>query len=95
MLFLRVLHSRYLDIVEQFQTRHKSLKTTSIEMIIANVTYHNEFILKEPCCQDKSSKTQSRIPVASAAHTDNAGTVWGSPVRVMVKNVSALAGRRR
>jgi hypothetical protein len=59
MLFLRVLHSQYLDIVEQFRTWHKSLETTSIEMIIADVTYHNKFILKEPCCQDKSSKTPS------------------------------------
>jgi hypothetical protein len=40
MLFLRALHSHYLDIVEQFQTRHKSLETMSIDMIIAHVTYH-------------------------------------------------------
>ncbi len=59
MLFLWALHSRYLDIVEQFRTWHKSLETTSIEMIIADVTYQDEFILKEPCCQDKSSKTPS------------------------------------
>jgi hypothetical protein len=51
---------------------------TSIEMIVVDVTYHNEFILKEPCCQDKSSKTSSWIPAASAAHTDNSGTVWSS-----------------
>jgi hypothetical protein len=79
MLFLRALHSRYLDIVEQFRIRNKSLKTTSIDMIVADVTYHDEFILKEPRCHDKSSKTLSRIPVASAAQTDNAGTVWNSP----------------
>jgi hypothetical protein len=59
MLFLRALHSRYSDIVEQFQTQHKSLEMTSIEMIIADVTYHNEFILKEPLCQEKSSKPPS------------------------------------
>ncbi len=59
MLFLHSLHSRYLDIVEQFRTRHKSLKTTSIEMIAADVTYHDKFILKEPCHQDKSSKPPS------------------------------------
>jgi hypothetical protein len=79
MLFLRALHSCYSDIVEQFQTRHKSLEMMSIEMIVADVTYHNEFILKEPCRQEKSSKPLSRIPVASTAHTDNAGTVWSSP----------------
>jgi hypothetical protein len=75
MLFLCAFQGYYLDIVEQFWTRHKSLKTMSIEMIIADVTYHNEFILKEPHRQDKSSKTPSQIAAASAAHTDNAGTV--------------------
>jgi hypothetical protein len=80
MLFLRSLHSCYLDIVEQFRTQHKSLQTMSIEMIVADVTYHDEFILKEPCRQqEKSSKTPSWIPAASAAHTDNSGTVWSSP----------------
>jgi hypothetical protein len=79
MLFLCALHSCYSDIVEQFWTQHKSLKKTSIEMIVADVTYHDKFILKKPCRQDKSSKTPSQIPAASAAHTDNAGTVWSSP----------------
>ncbi len=79
MLFWRALYSRYSDIVERFWTRHKSLKMTLIEMIIVDVTYHEEFILKEPRCQDKSSKTPSRIPAESAAHADKAGTVWSSP----------------
>jgi hypothetical protein len=79
MLFLWALHSCYWDNVERFWTRHKSLETTSIDMNVANVTYHNKFILKEPRCHDKSSKTPSRIPAASAAQTDNAGTVWNSP----------------
>ncbi len=48
-IFLCVLHSCYLDIVEKLRTRHKSLEMTSIEMIVADVTYHNKFILKDPC----------------------------------------------
>jgi hypothetical protein len=54
-------------------------------MIIADVTYHDEFILKEPCRHDKSSKILSWIPAASAAHTDNAGTVWSSPFNWLSK----------
>jgi hypothetical protein len=88
MLFLRALHSRYSDILEQFRTWHKSLKMTSIEMIVADETYHDDFILKEPCCHNKSSKTPSRIPAASAAHTDNAGTVWSSPFDWLSKGYS-------
>jgi hypothetical protein len=79
MLFLLALHGHYLDIVEQFRTHHNSLETMSIEMIVAGVTYHNKFILKEPHCQEKSSKPPSQIPAVSAAHTDNAGTVSSSP----------------
>jgi hypothetical protein len=78
MLFLHELHSCYSDIVEQFWTRHKSFETTSIEIIVADVTYHDKFILKEPRPQDKSSKPPSQIPAASVAHTDNAGTVRSS-----------------
>ncbi len=79
MLFLLAFHSCYLDIVEQFRTRHKSLETMSIEMIVVDITYHDNFILKEPHCQEKSSKPPFQIPAVSAAHTDNAGTVLSSP----------------
>ncbi len=85
MLFLSALHICYLDIIEQFWTRHKYLKTMLIEMIITDVTYHNEFILKEPCCPEKSSKPPSWIPAASAAHTDNDGTMWSSPFNWLCK----------
>ncbi len=59
MLFLHVLHSRYLDIMEQFQTWHKSLKTTFIEMIIADVTYRDEFILKDLVAKRNPPNTPS------------------------------------
>ncbi len=65
LLFLRALHSCYLDIIERFGTQHKSLETRLIEMIVMNVTYHEDFILKEPCRQDKSSKIPCQIPAAS------------------------------
>jgi hypothetical protein len=79
MLFLRALHSCYSDIIEQFRTHRKSIETTSIDMIINDVTYHDDFILKKPHCADKSPKPPSPVPTAAAAHMDNAGTVWSSP----------------
>jgi hypothetical protein len=93
MLFLRALHSRYLDIVEQFWTWHKSLETTLIEMIVADVTYHDMFILNEPRSKGKSSKPPSQIPAASAAHTDNAGTVWSSPSDWLCKSYGDIGIR--
>ncbi len=78
MLFLCALHSCYSNIIEQFQTRQKSMETTSIDMIIDDVKYHDKFILKKPRA-DKSPKPPSRVPTAAVAHTNNAGTVWSSP----------------
>ncbi len=85
-LFLRALHSRYLVIVVQFRTQHKSLEMKLIEMILADVAYHDEFILKEPRSKEKFSKPPSQIPAASVAHTDNAGTVWSSPFDWLCKS---------
>jgi hypothetical protein len=79
MLFLHMLHSCYSDILEQFRTRHKSIETTLLDMIIDEVTYHDEFILKKPHRADKYPKPPSRVLTAAPAHTDNAGTVWSSP----------------
>jgi hypothetical protein len=56
MLFLWALHSCYSDIADQFRTWHQSIKMTSIELIFADVTYHDKFILKEPCRHNKSSE---------------------------------------
>ncbi len=79
MLFLHAFHSCYGDIVEQFRTHHKSIETTSIDMIVNDVTYYDDFILKKAPRTSKSSKPPSRVPTAAAAHADNAGTVWSSP----------------
>jgi hypothetical protein len=75
MLFLRALHSCYSDTIEQFRTCHKSIETTLIDMIVHDVTYHDDFILMKPRRADKSPKPPSRVPTAAVAHTDNAGTV--------------------
>ncbi len=56
MMFLRALHSRYSNIIEQFRTRHELIETTLIDMIVDDVMYHNEFILKKPRRAYKSSK---------------------------------------
>jgi hypothetical protein len=58
---------------------------TLIEMVIADATYHDKFILKETRRHEKFSKPPSLIPLTSAAHTDNAGTVWSSPFNWLCK----------
>jgi hypothetical protein len=45
MLFLRALHIRYADIIEQFHTRFKSIETASIDSIVSDVAYQDGFKL--------------------------------------------------
>ncbi len=45
MLFLRALHFWYSDILDQFLSRYKTLETVTIDSIIENARYHNEFKL--------------------------------------------------
>jgi hypothetical protein len=86
MLFLRTLHGRYSDIMEQFRTQHKSLETSTIDLIVDDVNHHDTFILKEPRCGDKSSEPLSRVPAAASGHTNNADTVWNSPFDWLCKS---------
>jgi hypothetical protein len=57
-----------------------------IDLIVDDMSYHNTFILKEPCCSDKSSKPQSQVPAAASAQTNNAGTVWNFPFNWLCKS---------
>ncbi len=80
MLFLRALHSCYVGDVKQFWMRHRAIETTSIDMIVDHVTYHNGFTLQEPRgTPDKPGKPPPQVPTAAAAHTDTTGAVRSSP----------------
>ncbi len=80
MLFLRALHSYYVGYVEQFWTHHHAIKTTSIDMIVDDVTYHDGSTLQEPRrTPNKPGKPPPRVPAAAAAHRDTTGAVWSSP----------------
>ncbi len=92
-LFLRALHSRYSDIVKQFRTWHKPIKSTSINMIVDDITYHHKFILKKARCRDKSQNQPSQIPVATVAHTNNTKTVWSSPFDWLCNHTEIRASR--
>jgi hypothetical protein len=80
MLFLCALHSCYTGFIEQLRMCHHAIETTSIDMIVDDVTYHNGFTLQEPrLIPEKPGKPPPRVSVAAAAHMDTTGAVWSSP----------------
>ena len=59
MIFIRVLHSRYSDILNQFRSRYKDLEAATVDSVVANVKYHDEFQLVD---------TKSKAGRAAPAH---------------------------
>ena len=75
MIFIRALHSRYSDILDQFRSRYKDLESASIDSVVADVKYHDEFQLVDP--KFKSSRKVG--PGASTVATDKSGKEWFNP----------------
>jgi len=72
MIFIRALHSRYSDILDQFRSRYKDLESATIESVVADVTYHDSFQLVDT---NKKSPKKSG-PGASTVAVDKAGKPW-------------------
>ena len=75
MIFLCALHTCYSDILVQFRSRYKDLDTASINSVVADVKYHDEFQLVDP----KLKNPQKGGPGALAVAIDNAGKEWKNP----------------
>ena len=73
MLFLRALHFRYSDILDQFRSRYKTLETATIKSIVEDACYHDEFKLVG------SNKKGGPTPKAANANVDRRSKEWGSP----------------
>jgi hypothetical protein len=73
MLFLCAIHSRYSDILDQFRSRYKTLKTATIDSAVADARYHDEFKLVG------SDKKGGPTPKAANENVDPRGKEWGLP----------------
>ena len=73
MLFLRALHSHYSDILDQFWSRNKILEAATIDSVVEDARYHNEFKLVG------SDKKGGPTPKAAAANIDRPGKEWALP----------------
>ena len=75
MLFLRALHARYSDLLDQFRSRYKTLETASIDSVVEDARYHDEFKLVG---SDKKVPGGA-APKAATANVDKNGKEWSSP----------------
>jgi hypothetical protein len=74
MIFIRALHLRNSDILDQFCSCYKDLESATIESVVANVTYRDGFHIVDP---KKNSRPGG--PKASNVATDKAGKTWTNP----------------
>ncbi len=72
MFFLRSLHSCYNDLLEQFFSHYKSLEGTSLDLIVADVRYQEEFQLVG---MDKKLPAAKTPKVAAAAASSLGNTI--------------------
>ena len=75
MLFLRALHSRYSDILDQFRSRYKDLEKATLDSVVEDARYHDEFKL----VGDKKTPGGRPTPTAATANVDKQGKEWPSP----------------
>ncbi len=91
-LFLRALHNRYSDLLDQFLTHFKTIDSAIINSIVEDVEYHDGFILHDWKVA-KSSGSNAKVPAASAANMDQQGTVWINLYKWLSKGLSRSGGQ--
>ena len=75
MIFIRALHSRYSDILDQFRSRYKDLDSATVDSVVADVKYHDSFQLV-----DHNKKAPKKGgPGALAVAVDRSGKEWSTP----------------
>ena len=77
MLFLRGMHSRYQDILSQFASKHKDIAVATIDSIINDAKFMDEFKLVEG--KSKPGGSSQRAPSAAAVATDKDGKEFRNP----------------
>ncbi len=79
MFFLRLLHSCYEVLLEQFWLRYKSLEGASLNSIVADVQYPDEFKLMGPDKKVPAGKTPKAAAAAASSAVDKQGNQWNNP----------------
>ncbi len=74
MIFIHALHSCYSDILDQFRSCYKDLEAGTVDSVVADVKYHDEFQL----VNTKSKAPRKGGPGASAVAVNKSGREWST-----------------
>jgi hypothetical protein len=77
--FFCSLHSCYDDLLEQFQSRYKSLEGASLDSIVVDIRYHNEFEFVGSVKKALAPKGPKAMAAAAPPHVDKQGKEWNNP----------------
>jgi hypothetical protein len=73
MLFLRAIHARYSDLLSQFASKHKDLSLASIDSVMADARFMDEFVVVEGKHKPGAPNPSSCSPVAALVAKDKEG----------------------
>ncbi len=80
MLFLRGMHSRYQDFLSQFASKHKDLALATIDSIIPDARFMDDFVVvKGKTKPGAPSPSPRSTPSAAAVATDKEGKAFRTP----------------
>jgi hypothetical protein len=83
MLFLRALHVRYTDLLDQFCSCFKALEDASLDSMVEDIYYHKSFTLTGP--KKSPPPPGSWVPKASVANVDKQGNKCANPFEWLSK----------
>lgn len=93
MLFLRGLHSRYNDLLAQFASKQKDLSLATIDSIVSDAKFMDEFKLVEGK-QPKPGGSSPRVPSVSAVAIDKDGKEFRNPFEWLATYDSTFVKQR-
>jgi len=92
MLFLRGMHSCYQDLLSQFASKHKDLAVATIDSIVCDAKFMDEFKLVDGSSKPRGSTT--RVPSVAAVTTDQGGKEFRNPFEWLATYDSGFVKQR-
>jgi hypothetical protein len=79
MQFLQAMHSHYADLLSQFATKHKDLLVATINSVVANARYMDDFVVVGVKTKPIVPASSPRSPAAASVTTDKEKKEFQTP----------------
>ena len=94
MIFLRGMHSRYQDLLAQFASKHKDLSVATIDSIVGDAKFMDEFKLVGGKTKTGTPGASPRGPSVAAVATDKDGKEFRNPFEWLATYDSGFVKQR-